>query len=67
MAKGGYLSWNPLNWFKSAPEEAGVPAPLPMAQSSTPPPMGGPYGGKKRKTKTRRVKKARSKTGRRKH
>jgi hypothetical protein len=61
MAKGGYASWNPMNWFKSAPEE-----PLPVA-TAQPAPTGGPYGGKKRKSKskTRRVKKATKKTGRR--
>ena len=64
MAKGGYLSWNPMNWFKSAPED--VPAPLPTEETPAAP-MGGPYGGKKRKSKTRRTKKSRSKTGRRKH
>ncbi len=64
MAKGGYLSWNPMNWFKSAPEE-----PMPMADTAAAPaaPLGGPYGGKKRKSKTRRTKKAAKKTGRRKH
>lgn len=62
MAKGGYMSWNPMNWFKSAPEE---PAPVAMATQE---PAGGPYGGKKRKSKTRRTKKATKKTaGRRKH
>lgn len=60
MAKGGYLSWNPMNWFKSAPEE-----PAPMAMSTPVAPVGGPYGGKKRKT--RRGRKAVKKTGRRKH
>lgn len=62
MAKGGYLSWNPLNWFKSAEE------PSPIAIAETPAaPVGGPYGGKKHrksKSKTRRIKKSRSKTGR---
>ncbi len=62
MAKGGYLSWNPMNWFKSAPEPE-VPAPVAMAAPAAP--VGGPYGGKKRKT--RRGKKAAKKTGRRKH
>lgn len=62
MAKGGYLSWNPLNWFKSAPEE---PAPMATATPAPAAPLGGPYGGKKRKT--RRGKKAAKKTGRRKH
>ena len=63
MAKGGYLSWNPVNWFKSAPEE---PVPGIMEQPAAPvAPMGGPYGGKKRKTRrSKKTKKSRSKTGR---
>lgn len=53
--------YNPVSWFKSE-DETVVPA------STQPAPMGGPYGGKKhRKSKTRRVKKAAKKTGRRKH
>jgi hypothetical protein len=73
MAKGGYLSWNPMKWFQSAPAE---PAPIAMAQptppapvsTTRPAPVGGPYGGKKRKTRRgSRGKKAAKKTGRRKH
>jgi hypothetical protein len=52
--------YNPVSWFKSEDETA-VPA------STQPAPVGGPYGGKKRKSKTRRTKKAAKKTGRRKH
>lgn len=51
--------YNPMTWFSS--EE---PAPMVMTQAP-PAPLGGPYGGKKRKT--RRGKKAAKKTGRRKH
>jgi hypothetical protein len=49
--------YNPTTWFGSEEEQPAPPVPAA--------PMGGPYGGKKRKT--RRGKKARSKTGRRKH
>ncbi len=56
--------YNPMTWFSSS-EESPVETPMPMATSqSYPPAMGGPYGGKKRKT--RRAKKGgkrHSKTG----
>ena len=51
--------YNPMTWFSSTEE------PAPMAMSAPAAPLGGPYGGKKRKT--RRGKKAVKKTGRRKH
>lgn len=60
MAKGGYLSWNPLNWFKSAPapeEQALEQAPVEQQQQ----PVGGPYGGRRRKTrKVRKTKRSRT-------
>ena len=48
------LSWNPLKWFSSS-EETPVETPMPMASSEPAAAVGGPYGGKKRKT--RRAKK----------
>lgn len=55
--------YNPMTWFSSSEEQQPMAAPMPMA-TSEPAPMGGPYGGKKRKT--RRAKKGgkrHSKTG----
>lgn len=72
--KGGYLSWNPLNWFKAAPETVPeatqpttteVPEPITTAPDTT---MSTPtsdtgYNGARRKTRRggrRGVKKTRS-------
>ena len=60
MAKGGYLSWNPLNWFKPAPApEEQMAEPVPAPEQS----VGGPYGGRRRKTRKVVRKTKRSRTG----
>ena len=52
------MAWyDPRSWFSGAPADTSVEAPTAEA-----PPMGGPYGGKKRKT--RKAKKSASKRGR---
>ena len=55
-------SWNPFKWFSTEPETVETPVPMATEQA---PPIGGPYGGKKRKTR-RGSKKGgkRGKTGR---
>lgn len=56
--KGGYLSWNPLNWFKPKPEEV-VPTPPAIVETADTLPT--TLGGRKRKTRrARRVKKTRA-------
>lgn len=51
-----------MTWFSSTPEEPMMQSPMPMAYSE-PTPMGGPYGGKKRKTRRAKKGKRHSKTG----
>ncbi len=54
------MAWyDPRSWFSSAPADATVETPT---ASSEPAPLGGPYGGKKRKT--RKAKKTGAKRGR---
>ena len=54
-----------MSWFSSeTSSESSIQSPMPMASSEPTPSIGGPYGGKKRKT--RRAKKGgkrHSKTG----
>ena len=61
--KGGYLSWNPMNWFKSKPEETTLGISEPSTE--TPTPSVGPYGGRKRTRKAGKARKTRrSRSGR---
>jgi hypothetical protein len=53
--------YNPMTWFSPKSDES-IDVPMPMASSDpSPPAVGGPYGGKKRKT--RRAKKSSKRHG----
>jgi hypothetical protein len=63
MVKKGGFSLNPFDWFRKT-EEQPVASTIPAESPAAAAPMGGPYGGRKRKTRRGRKGSRKSRSGR---